>query len=370
MADLSPDRILKALEPVKDPDLGTSIVAMGMIKDIAIDGTKVSFTCELTTPACPVKDKIEQDIRNAINTAFPEVTQLNVQMTGKVRGAQALVDSTNSENLIPQIKNVVLVVSGKGGTGKSTIAVNIAAALQARGATVGLLDADIYTPALGIMTGLREKPKLSGENKIKPLNAFGLEVMSMGFLVEMGQPMMWRGPVLNGIIAQFLRDVLWSPADYLIVDIPPGPADVLLAITQNARVTGAMVVTTPQFVALAAALRTRSMLEQLRIPLLGVVENFADAPAGPALFGTGAAEQAAKESSVPFLGSIPTDPALVRTADLGVPLVCSEPQTPAARALIGVAERLAARVSIHNLARNSGKAEEHSANTPQPTAVV
>ena len=353
MAALTSERVLKALEDIKDPDLGTPIVQMGMIKEIKIDGAKLAFTCELTTPACPVKEQIEKEIRTVIAARLPEVQALELTMTGKVRGSNIPSNDT-AESLIPQIKNVILIGSGKGGVGKSACALNLAAALKSMGAQVALLDADIYGPSLPIMTGLREKPKLASENKIQPLHAYGMEIMSMGFLVEPGQAMIWRGPVLNGIIVQFLRDVTWGENDYLIVDLPPGSGDVELAIAQNCAVTGAVLITLPQYVSIANVVRAKSMFDQTRIPVLGLIENmsgFTDPATGKRvdIFSKDGGERAAMDMNIPFLGAIPLDPAVCAAGDAGVPIVISQPASEAAKAFVASAEKMAAQVSIRNL---------------------
>ena len=353
MADITEARILQALEDVKDPDLGSSIVSMGMIKDVKIDGGKVAFTCELTTPACPVKEQIEKDIRAKLEQHIPEITELTLTMTGKVRGTPIPSNST-AEPLIPQIKNIILVGAGKGGVGKSTCAINIAMALKKLGASVALLDVDVYGPSIPIMCGLRERPKLAGENKIKPLVAFGMEVMSMGFLVEPGQAMVWRGPVLNGIVVQFLRDVTWGEADYLIVDLPPGTGDVQLSIAQNAAVTGAVLVTTPQYVSVADVVRAKAMFDQTKITVLGLIENmsgYTDPTTGQRvdIFSKGGGERAAGDMCIPYLGAIPIDPSVCESGDAGIPIVYSKPESDVSKAFIKAAEKLAAQISIRNL---------------------
>ena len=353
MPAITADRLLKALEDVKDPDLGSSIVSMGMIKDIVIENTKLSFTCELTTPACPVKEKIEKDIRDKVKEKLPEVTELVLNMTGKVRRLEVPVNN-EAENLIPQIKNVILVGAGKGGVGKSTCAINLAMALRKLGASVALLDADIYGPSIPIMTGIHEKPKIANENKIHPLKAFDMEIMSMGFLVEANQAMVWRGPILNGIMVQFFKDVTWSEADYLVVDLPPGTGDVMLSIAQNCCTTGAVLVTTPQQVSVADVIRAKAMFDQTKIPLLGLIENmsgYTDPATGKRIdiFSKGGGEKAAGDMGIPFLGAIPIDPSVCESGDAGVPIVHSNPNSIASKAFIAAAEKLAAQISIRNL---------------------
>ena len=344
---------MRALEDIKDPDLGTPIVQMGMIKDIVIDGGKLSLTCELTTPACPVKEQIEKEIRTKLGERIPEIQVLELTMTGKVR-ASNIPSNEGAEALIPQIKNVILIAAGKGGVGKTTCAINLAVALKRAGASVAVLDADIFCPSIPLMAGVREKPKLAGENKIKPLQAFGIEIMSMGFLVEPNQAMMWRGAVLNGIMVQFLRDVTWSESDYLLIDLPPGTGDVQLAIAQNCAVTGAVIVTTPQKVSVADAIRTKAMFDQTRISVLGLIENmsgFTDPETGKRMdiFSRGGGEQVAREMNVPFLGAVPLAQSICESGDAGVPIVISQPQSEAAIAFCTAAEKLAAQISIKQL---------------------
>ncbi|MBI3831355.1 MAG: Mrp/NBP35 family ATP-binding protein [Planctomycetes bacterium] len=347
--------LLSALESVKDPDLGQSIVAMGMIKDVKIEdgGAKLVFTCELTTPACPVKEQIEKEIRAAVAQAFPEVKTLELSMTGKVRGATG-VTLGGGENFIPQIKNVIMVGAGKGGVGKSTVSVNLAAALKSLGAVAAVLDLDIYGPSLPLMAGVREKPKLQGETKIRPILAHGMEVMSMGFLVEPKQAMIWRGPILNGIVVQFLRDVLWSEADYLIVDLPPGTGDIPLSLAQSCSPAGAVLVTTPQEVSLADVFRAKAMFDQMRVPVLGLVENMSgfycpDCNKLHDIFKRGGGKAAAEEMKTALLGEIPIEQDVSSSGDDGIPIVIRKPASAAAKAFVACAERLAARISMQNL---------------------
>ena len=353
-------RVLNVLEVVKDPDMGSSIVAMGMIKDVVLNGGALSLTCELTTPACPVKAKIEQDIRDAIAQQMPEVQSVEINMTAKVRGSH-MPSNTDAVNLLPQIKHVIAVGAGKGGVGKSTCAVNLALALQKLGARAALLDCDLYGPSIPIMTGLREKPKLAGESKIHPMLAHGMEVMSMGLLVEFNQAMIWRGPILDGIVVQFLRDVVWGAADYLIVDLPPGTGDVALSLAQNCPLTGAVVVTTPQRVAIADVVRARTMFKQVKVPVLGMIENmsgYTDPVTGVRLdlFSRGGGETAAQQMAIPFLGSIPLDPEISLSGDSGVPILVSHPESASAKAFLSAAEKLAAQISINVLSAGQEQA--------------
>ena len=346
-------RVLKVLEGVKDPDLGSSIVAMGMIKDVRLDGSALSLTCELTTPACPVKAQIEQDIRARILAELPEIQAVNLNMTAKVRGAN-IPSNSDALNLLPQVKHIVAVGAGKGGVGKSTCALNLALALKELGASAALLDCDLYGPSIPIMTGLHEKPRLAGDNKIHPMSAFGIEIMSMGLLVEFNQAMIWRGPVLDGLVVQFLRDVVWSAADYMIIDLPPGTGDVALSLAQNCPLTGAVLVTTPQRVAIADVVRARTMFKQVKVPVLGLIENmsaFNDPVTGQnvEIFAVYGGRRAAEEMGVPFLGSIPLDPEISRGGDAGLPIMAAKPESNSAKAILAAAEKLAAQISIQVL---------------------
>ncbi|MEI6234156.1 MAG: Mrp/NBP35 family ATP-binding protein [Planctomycetota bacterium] len=353
MSSAIESRVLLVLEAVKDPDMGSSIVSMGMIKDIVFDGGAMSLTCELTTPACPVKAQIEKDIRDTIGAQMPEVTSLVVNMSAKVRGSH-MPSNTDAVNLLPQIKHVIAVGAGKGGVGKSTCALNLALALQKLGAKAALLDCDLYGPSIPIMTGLKEKPKLAGESKIYPMIAHGMEVMSMGLLVEFNQAMIWRGPILDGIVVQFLRDVIWSAADYLVIDLPPGTGDVALSLAQTCPLTGAVLVTTPQRVAIADVVRARTMFKQVKVPVLGMIENmsgYTDPATGKRLdlFSKGGGETAAEQMGIPFLGSIPLDPEISLSGDCGVPILISHPDSEASKAFMNAAAKLAAQISINAL---------------------
>ena len=354
---LTEANLLSALSGVKDPDLGRSIVEMGMIKEIKIEdgGGKLAFTCELTTPACPVKEVIEKDVRDTVARAFPQLKAFELKMSAKVRGAESPAGS--GENLLPQIKNVVMVGSGRGGVGKSTLSVNIALALQRLGARVCVLDLDIYGPSLPLLMGQQQKPKLQGETKICPVIAHGMEIMSMGFLVEPRQAMVWRGQILNGIITQFLRDVLWSAADYMLVDLAPGPAEVALTLAQSCPSAGAVLVTTPQELSLAEIFRAKALFDQLRVPVLGLVENMSgfycpECRKPHDLFrGAGAGRRVAEEMRIPLLGEIPIEPSIGSGESVGVPIVLGKPESAAAKAFVAAAEKLAAQVSIRNHAR-------------------
>jgi ATP-binding protein involved in chromosome partitioning len=347
---LEPAAVLDALKVVRDPDLQRDIVSLGFIKDLQIDGGRVAFTIELTTPACPVKDQMRDQARAAV-LQVPGVSAVAVQMSARVREA---VGSDTRQSL-PGVKNIIAVGAGKGGVGKTTVAVNLAIALAKAGSKVGMIDGDIYGPNVPIMLGLKTELVTDGR-KIIPAEKYGLQVISMGFLTADGAPIIWRGPMLHGALQQFFREVKWADLDYLVVDMPPGTGDVALSLSQTVPVAGAVVVTTPQLVSLADTRRAVAMYKKLNIPPLGLVENMSyfvcpDCNHEADIFGRGGGEQLAAELGIPFLGRIPIYQPIREGSDSGVPLVVSEPESPAARAFLAAAERTAAQLSIASYAR-------------------
>src|SRR5687767_13210914 len=349
----SPDResILSALKAVVDPDLRRDIVSLGFVKNVAIDQGRVSFTIELTTPACPVKDQM-RDQAAAIVRALPGVSDVSVQMTAKVRSVSA---PETGRTPLPGVKNVVAVGAGKGGVGKTTVAVNLALALAHCGSRVGILDGDIYGPNVPMMLGLNTQLTTDGK-QIVPAEKYGLQVVSMGFLTSDDAAVIWRGPMLHGAIQQFFREVAWDDLDYLIVDMPPGTGDVALSLSQTVPVSGAIVVTTPQQVSLADTRRAVRMYQKLNIRTIGLIENmshFACPSCGhdSDIFGAGAGEDLATEMELPFLGRIPIYQPIREGGDAGRPIVTSEPDSPAGRALFAVAEQAAAQISIASYTR-------------------
>src|SRR4026209_889406 len=297
--------VLTALKVVKDPDLQRDIVSLGFIKDLKIDGGRVAFTIELTTPACPVKDQLRDQARAAV-MQVPGVSAVDVQMSARVREAGGADGSRQS---VPGVKNVIAVGAGKGGVGKTTVAVNLALALARCGSKVGIIDADIYGPNVPIMLGMKGQLATDGK-KIVPAEKYGLQVISMGFLTTDDAPIIWRGPMLHGALQQFFREVRWVDLDYLVVDLPPGTGDVSLSLSQTVPVAGSIVVTTPQQVALADSRRAVAMYKKLNIPPLGVVENMSyfQCPKGGEeadIFGRGGGERMAEELGVAFLGRLP-----------------------------------------------------------------
>jgi ATP-binding protein involved in chromosome partitioning len=338
--------VLEALKVVRDPDLNRDIVSLGFIKNLSVDGGRVAFTIELTTPACPVKDQMRDQARAAV-MQLPGVAAVDVSMSARVREA---VSADGTRQSIHGVKNVIAVGAGKGGVGKTTVAVNLAIALAKCGSKVGIIDADIYGPNVPIMLGMKAELTTDGQ-KIVPAEKYGLQVISMGFLTKDDAPIIWRGPMLHGALQQFFREVRWVNLDYLVVDMPPGTGDVALTLSQTVPVAGAIVVTTPQQVSLADTRRAVAMYKKLNIPPLGVIENmsyFACTNCGHEadIFGHGGGEQMALELGLPFVGRIPIYQPIREGSDVGVPLMISEPESPAARAFMSAAERTAAQVSI------------------------
>jgi ATP-binding protein involved in chromosome partitioning len=344
--------VLDALMIVKDPDLHRDIVSLGFIKDLRIDGGRVAFTIELTTPACPVKDQMRDQARAAVQRVAG-VSAVDVQMSARVREAGGMGDGARQP--MPGVKNIVAVGAGKGGVGKTTVAVNLALALAKCGSRVGIIDGDIYGPNVPIMLGMKTQLVTDGQ-KIVPAEKFGLQVISMGFLTGDDAPIIWRGPMLHGALQQFFREVRWTNLDYLIVDMPPGTGDVALSLSQSVPTAGAIVVTTPQQVSLADSRRAVAMYKKLNIPPLGVIENMSyfacpNCKHESDIFGHGGGERMAAELGVPFLGRIPIYQPIREGSDAGVPLIISEPDSIAALAFIGVAEQTAAQLSIASYTR-------------------
>src|SRR5436190_16971422 len=343
---VDPAAVLDALKVVRDPDLNRDIVSLGFIKDLRVDGGRVAFTIELTTPACPVKDQMRDQARAAVS-AVAGVSGVDVQMSAKVREA---VGPEAGKQPLPTVKNIIAVGAGKGGVGKTTVAVNLAIALAKAGGRVGIIDGDIYGPNVPIMLGMKSQLTTDGQ-KILPAEKYGLQVISMGFMTGEDAPIIWRGPMLHGALQQFFREVRWVDLDYLIIDMPPGTGDVALSLSQTVPVAGAIVVTTPQQVSLADSRRAAAMYKKLNIPTLGIVENMSyflcpKCSHESDIFGKRGGERMADELGVPFLGGIPIYQPIREGGDSGVPLLISEPDAPAAKAIVDVAARAAAQVSI------------------------
>jgi ATP-binding protein involved in chromosome partitioning len=336
--------ILNALRPIVDPDFGKSIVDLGFIKDLKIDGGGVSFAIELTTPACPIKAEFEKAARERV-LALDGVDDVQVSMTSQTRG-RTTAAQTQAADVLPGVKNVVAVASGKGGVGKSTTALNLALALGVAGARVGLMDADVYGPSIPLLTGVQGRPQADGE-RIQPLEKYGLKLMSMGFFVTEDSPVIWRGPMVHGLIGQFLKDVDWGELDYLIVDMPPGTGDAALTLTQQAPLSGAVIVTTANDLSLIDARKGLTMFQKVQVPVLGIIENMSyftppDLPDRKYyIFGEGGGRRTAGELGVDFLGEVPIDPRIVEGGDAGKPIVLEAPDSLAA----GVFQELAGSVA-------------------------
>ena len=348
---LDSESVLEVLKPVQDPELQKSLVDLNMIRNVKVEGGNVSFALVLTTPACPLREFIKEDCEKAVRT-LPGVEQVEIEITAETPQQKALPDRTG----IDGVKNILAVTSGKGGVGKSTVAINLAVALAKTGATVGLIDADIYGPNAPIMMGLSEANVTvrdeDGSQVLEPAFNHGVKMVSMGFLIDRDQPVVWRGPMLNGVIRQFLYQVQWGELDYMVVDMPPGTGDAQLTLAQAVPLAGAVIVTTPQDVAISDARRGLKMFEQLNVPILGLVENMSyfippDAPDKQyAIFGTDGGEKAATELGVELIGKVPMEMPVREGGDLGLPIVLAAPESASAKALMTVAQKTAAKISV------------------------
>lgn len=342
---LTPEQVLDALRAVKDPDLNRDIVSLGFVKDLVIEDGNISFSVELTTPACPVKDLLKQECEEVVS-ALPGVTEVRVTMTAQVRERQPA-----AEDLIPGVKHCIAIASGKGGVGKSTVSVNLAIALSQTGAKVGLLDADVYGPSVPMMMGCQGEQPFTRNQKIIPIMRFGISMMSLGFLLQEGQAVLWRGPMVAGTVKQLLQDVDWGELDYLLVDLPPGTGDAPMSLAQLAPLSGVVLVTTPHHVAANIAGKSVLLFRRLNAPLIGVVENmsgFVCPNCGEVtrIFAGLTGAELANHYEIPFLGSIPLDPAVSAASDEGVPSVIVDPQNVQAQAFRDIAGQLAAQASI------------------------
>lgn len=339
---------LDALRKVLDPELRRDLVSLGMVKDLSVEGETVRLKVELTTPACPLKDTIGKDVKAALEAAG--FRRVEIAWGAQVRSAPGVAQS----QLTPGVKNIILVGAGKGGVGKSTVAVNLAVALAKLGAKVGLLDADIYGPSIPMLTGITERPTSRDGQRLDPLEAHGVKVMSIGFLVDPDQALIWRGPMVTGALIQLLRDVSWGDLDYLVLDLPPGTGDVPLTLAQNVRAAGVVLVSTPQDVALADVIRAKLMFDKVSIPVLGIVENMSSfvcphCRQETAIFAHGGARSAAEKMGIRFLGEVPIDLAIREGGDKGVPVVSGAPDGPQSQAFLTVARNVAGAVSTQVL---------------------
>ena len=339
------DQVLSSLKKVVDPELHKDIVSMGMVKDLAITGGKIAFNLELTTPACPFNADIEQDVRNAI--ASLGVQDLELKVTARVMEGRAV----SMDELLPGVKNIVAIASGKGGVGKTTVSVNLALALAKIGAKVGLLDADIYGPSIPLMLGIKETPEVTN-NKIQPIVTEGVKVISMGFFYEQSQQAgIYRGPIVSGIVKQFLTDVNWGEPDYLIIDLPPGTGDAPLTLAQTIPITGILIVTTPQEVAMNVAVKAIGMFNKLNVPIVGVIENMSHLNCPQCgqdlnIFGKGGGQRVSDKFNIPFIGDIPLYPQIMEGSDIGKPIIISGPDSIQAQAITKIAKLVAGRISV------------------------
>ncbi len=336
--------VMAALSTVQEPELHQDLVTLNMIHDLEIDDGTVGLTVMLTTPACPLKGKIEDDVRGAV-MQVPGVRQVDVRFDANVRA-----DNRIEGRLQLPIKNIIAIASGKGGVGKSTVAVNLAISLAQSGAKVGLLDADIYGPNIPQMLGVSQMPEPQNQ-KLIPARAYDIQFMSMGFMLQPDQAVIWRGPMLHSAIRQLFTDVAWEEVDYMIVDLPPGTGDAQLTLAQSVPLTGGVIISTPQDVALSDARRGLAALRQLQVPVLGIIENMSyfiapDTGQRYEIFGHGGAERAAQDLRVPFLGRLPLDPRAREGGDVGEPVVIAYPDSPISQAFGDIARQLAAQVSI------------------------
>lgn len=345
------ETILSALRKVNDPELHRDLVSLGMVKEIQVNGGAVAVTVELTTPACPMREQVEEETKAAIK-ALPGVGEVTVNLTASVRKPPA------GRQPIPGIKHIVAIGSGKGGVGKSTVTANLAVALAEAGAQVGLLDSDIYGPSIPLMMGVHRQPDVVNKRMIPPVS-HGVKLMSLGFLLpDHTSPVVWRGPMVGQAVKQMLMEVDWGELDYLLADLPPGTGDASLTLAQTIPLSGAVVVMTPQDVAIQIATKTLNMFQTLRVPILGIIENmsYLTCPhcAQPMeLFGHGGGRKASERLEVPFLGEIPLDPALRRGGDVGRPILIEQPDSPVAAIFRQVAANLAGRISVEALAELS-----------------
>ncbi len=335
-----------ALRNVQEPELGRDIETLNMVKDVVISpDNDVTLTIELTTPACPLKDEIEQNVQAALGA----VGARTVEITWGAMVRRATPSQANQ--MLPGVKNVIAVASGKGGVGKSTVSANLAVALAQDGASVGLLDADITGPNIPLMLGVEGQPSASPSNKILPLERYGVKVISIQFFVPEGQPIVWRGPLVGGAIQQFLRDVEWGELDYLVIDLPPGTSDAQLTLAQAVPISGALLVTTPQDVAIADVTKALAMFKRMSVPVMGIVENMSAFVCSHCnevteIFGRGGGERFAQQHGMEYFGSIPLDVKVRQGGDVGIPAVAQREPGPAAEVLKALARTIAARMSV------------------------
>lgn len=357
MSDLTKSGILNALKKTEDDRLNKNLLTLNTIKDFKVSGNTLELSISLPVSQSELNDDFRNRIINVLKSEFESIEKINLNIQGKVTAHQ----DSKKDALLPGVKNTIAVASGKGGVGKSTVSVNLAVALAKSGASVGLIDADIYGPSIPLMLGIKEKPKVYQDKttmKMIPLENYGIKVISIGFLVDDNAPVIWRGPMASGAVKQFMTDVEWGELDYLIFDMPPGTGDIQLTLVQTVPLTGAVIVTTPQEVSLIDARKALQMFTRVNVPVLGVVENMSyfiapDTGKQYDIFGTGGGSSLAKELNVPFLGGMPIDPRIRVGGDKGVPIVYDAPGSEYEKVLIQLSQDFAKQVDIRNTTRDS-----------------
>lgn len=342
---VSEKEIMEILEKVRDPEIGASIVKMGMVKKVEIKGNEVTVYVDLTTPACPLKDEVESRVKNALSN-LKGVGRVNVIVGAKVHSTRTIMP----EDILPNVKNVIAIASGKGGVGKTTVACNLAIALSNFGAKVGLLDGDIYGPSVPRIIGVKDPPKTDGK-KIFPPVANNVKVMSVGFFITEDTPLIWRGPIISNVLRQLIMDVDWGELDYLIVDLPPGTGDIPLTLAQTLPLAGVIIVTTPQPTAYSIATKALQMFKKLNTNIIGIIENMSyfvcpDCGKRHEIFGYGGGKEVAEKMGVPFLGEIPLDPVIRARSDEGYPITIENTKSEASKAYYEIAKKVAAQISI------------------------
>jgi len=348
MSQITEDLILKALKQVIEPGLSDDIVSLNRVKNILINGDKVSIQIALPSPGNPLKAEVTRLVKAALQESIPGIGDINIIFPEQSGAPQDAAEG----KLLPGVQNIIAVSSGKGGVGKSTVSVNLAVALAKKGARVGLLDADIYGPNIPLMMGIKTPPAPKGE-KVTPAENHGVRFISMAFFVPEDTPMIWRGPMIHGAIQQLIRDVAWGDLDYLLIDLPPGTGDAQLSIAQLVPLTGAIIVTTPQEVSLLDSKKGLAMFKKVNVPLLGIIENmsFFECPhchEATEIFSRGGGRAASEKLDIPFLGEVPIDPAIRVGGDTGVPIIISDPDSAQTRAFMDIAQSLEAQVSTKN----------------------
>lgn len=348
MPDVTEGTVMQALSGVEDPELHRDIVSLDMVRNLKIEGDTVSMTLMLTTPACPLTGPFKEAVETAL-LAIPGVSTANVALDAEVRAHRG----SSERKPVEGVKNIIAIASNKGGVGKSTVATNLGIALAHHGAKVGILDADITGPNIPTMMGFEAGFQAQSEGGLSPAEKFGVKVCSIGFALPKGTPVVWRGPMIGTAVRDFLHNINWGELDYLIVDLPPGTSDASMSMVQEAPIAGAVVVSTPQTVAIEDATKAVAMFDRLQVPVFGIVENMSyfiapDTGNRYEIFGHGGAKMAAEELGLEFLGEIPLDQATREASDSGVPVTEHSPDSPSAQAFMTVAEKIAARCSVQN----------------------